>query len=84
MKINILLVPCLVSLFLVSCSQDEIEATNYVRDEATLEALISKKQKYYRANNAELKKKFSECRNASKDERNSVECVAAAREGIFL
>ncbi|SMG66828.1 secreted protein, partial [methanotrophic bacterial endosymbiont of Bathymodiolus sp.] len=59
MKINILLVPCLVSLFLVSCSQDEIEATNYVRDEATLEALISKKQKYYRANNAELKKKFS-------------------------
>ncbi len=84
MKIKFLMITILLNivilLILTSCSSgDDIEAAGYIKDKGVKEALIRKKQDYYKANKPKLKKKIDYCRSALEKERESVDCLAARR-----
>lgn len=78
MKYLILFLSFFISLS--GCSQDEIEATNYVKDKTVKEVLLDKSQEYYQNHQDDLKLKISECRKMPRQEYiNSSGCKAASR-----
>ncbi|SHE23302.1 EexN family lipoprotein [methanotrophic endosymbiont of Bathymodiolus puteoserpentis (Logatchev)] len=80
----LLLIPLILTV-LNGCSQEEVEATNYIKDRATEEALLEKKAEYFTNHQDELKTQRAQCRKMPRQKAiNSSECKAVSRATAYL
>lgn len=65
---------------LSGCSQDEIEATNYVREKTVKEVSIDMEKEFYQNHQDDLKLQINKCRAMPRQEyKSSPDCKAASR-----
>lgn len=70
---------------LSACSQDEVEATDFIKGQSTKEILIEKRAQYLKENTEELRLKLSECREMTRqDYIDSSECISVSRATAYL